>query len=379
MKYLYFDNAASSFPKAPDVGQTMKDVIDGKVSNPLITSRVQNQKKVQETRHILARMFNFDFVDHVVFTSCVTTSLNMIVKGLFKSGDHIITSSMEHNALIRPLKQMESHGVTYSVANCDHHGQIILENFENLIMPNTKAIIVTHASNVTGTIFDLEKLSRICQKHNLLFIVDAAQTAGRIPIDMKSLKIDALAFTGHKYLMGPQGIGGLLIQPELALKMEPLIAGSTSRHASDEYMPDLMPDRLEAGNQNTPGIIGLYSALKFIEKETMQALLAYEKSLALYFLEHISKIPGIKHLGLSDLKNSTSIVSLKFEKCNHDFLVSELEKEHIIVKGGLHGAYLAHQTLNTFDKGLVRFSFGYTTTFDDIDYCIEKIIKIINQ
>lgn len=383
MDKIYFDHSATSFPKAPGVATAMFNFMNSGCVN--LNRSTSNDSynlayQVIDVRERLANMFNFKYPNHVVFTSGITMSLNMILKGLLQPGDHVIISSIEHNAVVRPLTQLKDKGVSFSIAKCDSYGQTVIENFYDVMACNTKVVVVSHASNVCGTIANLDKIGAFCKQHELILIVDAAQTAGILEIDMEANHIDVLTFTGHKSLLGPQGIGGFLIMPEITKLIEPLIAGGTGSFSDSDMMPCVMPDRYEAGTQNIAGIIGLGAALEFIEQQKICNLFEHEKNLALYFLSKIQTIPNVKHIGMPRLQGSCPIVALDFVGFDNAMISYRLENDyHITTRCGLHCSYLAHQTLCTYPQGVVRFSFGYSNTIEQVDVCIDAIKKIIQE
>ena len=257
MKRVYLDNGSTSYPKAPGVGQAVCDFIEHigtNVNRGGYQEAYAAEDVIIETREKLCRLFNFDKLKNVIFTPSITYSLNYIIKGYLRPGDHVLVSALEHNAMMRPLNQMVDQGVTFDRIPCSRQGELQLNAIEPLLKPNTKAIMMLHASNVCGTLMPLEQVGEICQKHGLTFVVDAAQTAGSFPIDMKKQHIDVLAFTGHKSLLGPQGIGGFLVSDEVASQMIPLVTGGTGSISDQEIQPDFLPDKFESGTQNIPGI-----------------------------------------------------------------------------------------------------------------------------
>ena len=283
MNRIYLDQASTSFPKAPGVAQAMMDYLTMNgvnVNRGCYSSAYSAEEVIYETRQLLAELFHLSKCKNVIFTPNVTTSLNFILKGFLKPGDHILVSAMEHNAVMRPVVQLASSGISFDRIPCRTDGSMILEKVEELIRPETKAIVTLHASNVCGTRMPLDALGEICQRHQLYFVVDSAQTAGIVPINMDKMHIDALAFTGHKGLRGPQGTGGFLVSQELAEQMEPLISGGTGSVSHTEEIPDFMPDRFESGTPNLPGIYGLHEALLFLKTHSLQAI--NEKELSLW-------------------------------------------------------------------------------------------------
>ena len=260
----------------------------------------------------LARLFLGMDSRHVIFTPGITYSLNYFIKGFLKSGDHVIVSGMEHNAVMRPLTQMTHCGVTYDVAETNTDGSVSAKSVEKLIKDETKAVIVSHASNVCGTILPIKEIGAVCREHDIFFVVDAAQSAGTIPVDMQECGIDFLAFTGHKGLLGPQGVGGFLISERLDKDMTPYIAGGTGSKSDSLEMPDNLPDKYESGTMNLPGIIGLHAALSYIEETGISEIHERKMELTAYFLEKVQKLDGVRIVGKQDTKDRVAVVSLDF-------------------------------------------------------------------
>ena len=304
----------------------------------------------------------------------------MVIKGLLKAGDHVLVSSMEHNAVMRPLTQLLDKDITFDTIPCDSTGSIQMDFIEPLIRPNTVALIINHASNVCGTIQPLKSIGPICKAHNLQFIVDAAQTAGVIPIDVKACHIDALCFTGHKGLLGPQGIGGIILTKEMAQNLTPLIAGGTGSFSHLETMPTHMPDAFEAGTLNLPGIIGLNEGLAYIESQGMDNIHNHELALTQAFLEGLQSIDGINIVGKQNIQDRTAVVSITIDGMDPANIAYELESTyHIMTRVGLHCAPRAHQTLGTYPEGTVRFSFGYANTHKDVEAALSALHKIVKN
>ena len=383
MDYIYLDNASTSFPKAPTVATAMSDYITNrgiKIHRGSYALAYDVEDTIYTTRQRLNTLFNGHDPSHVVFTQNVTMSLNMVIKGLLKAGDHVLVSSMEHNAVMRPLTQLLDKGITFDIIPCDKTGSIQLESMDSLIRPNTVAMIINHASNVCGTIQPLESIGPICKAHNLQFIVDAAQTAGVIPIDVKACHIDALCFTGHKGLLGPQGIGGIILTKEMAQTLTPLIAGGTGSFSHLETMPTHMPDAFEAGTLNLPGIIGLNEGLAYIESQGMENIHNHELALTQSFLEGLQSIDGINIVGKQNIQDRTAVVSITIDGMDPASIAYELESNyHIMTRVGLHCAPRAHQTLETYPEGTVRFSFGYANTHKDVETALSALHRIVKN
>lgn len=380
MDYIYLDNASTSFPKAPTVATAMSDYITNRginINRGSYALAYDVEDIIYTTRQRLNTLFNGHDPSHVIFTQNVTMSLNMVIKGLLKAGDHVLVSSMEHNAVMRPLTQLLDKDITFDTIPCDSTGSIQMKSIEPLIRPNTVALIINHASNVCGTIQPLESIGPICKAHNLQFIVDAAQTAGVIPIDVKACHIDALCFTGHKGLLGPQGIGGIILTKEMAQNLTPLIAGGTGSFSHLETMPTHMPDAFEAGTLNLPGIIGLNEGLSYIESQRMENIHNHELALTQAFLEGLQSIDVVNIIGKQDIQDRTAVVSITIDSMDPASIAYELESAyHIMTRVGLHCAPRAHQTLGTYPEGTVRFSFGYANTLKDVESALSALQRI---
>ena len=383
MDYIYLDNASTSFPKAPTVATAMSDYITNRginINRGSYALAYDVEDIIYTTRQRLHTLFNGHDPSHVIFTQNVTMSLNMVIKGLLKAGDHVLVSSMEHNAVMRPLTQLLDKGITFDTIPCDSTGSIQMDSIEPLIRPNTVALIINHASNVCGTIQPLESIGPICKTHNLQFIVDAAQTACVIPIDVKACHIDALCFTGHKGLLGPQGIGGIILTKEMAQTLTPLIAGGTGSFSHLETMPTHMPDAFEAGTLNLPGIIGLNEGLDYIESQGMENIHNHELVLTQSFLEGLQSIDGINIVGKQNIQDRTAVVSITIDGMDPANIAYELESTyHIMTRVGLHCAPRAHQTLGTYPEGTVRFSFGYANTHKDVESALSALHRIVKN
>lgn len=383
MNYIYLDNASTTFPKAPNVSSAMADYITNcgiNINRGSYSLAYEVEDTIYTTRQRLNTLFNGHDPSHVIFTQNVTMSLNMVIKGLLKAGDHVLVSSIEHNAVMRPLTQLLDKGIAFDTIPCDSTGSIQMESIEPLIRPNTVALIINHASNVCGTIQPLESIGPICKAHNLQFIVDAAQTAGVIPIDVKACHIDALCFTGHKGLLGPQGIGGIILTKEMAQTLTPLIAGGTGSFSHLETMPTHMPDAFEAGTLNLPGIIGLNEGLAYIESQGMENIHNHELVLTQSFLEGLQSIDGINIVGKQNIQDRTAVVSITIDGMDPANIAYELESTyHIMTRVGLHCAPRAHQTLGTYPEGTVRFSFGYANTHKDVESALSALHRIVKN
>lgn len=386
MNRIYLDQASTSFPKAPGVAQAMMDYLTMNgvnVNRGCYSSAYSAEEVIYETRQLLAELFHFSKCKNVIFTPNVTTSLNFILKGFLKPGDHILVSAMEHNAVMRPVVQLASSGISFDRIPCRTDGSMILEKVEELLRPETKAIVTLHASNVCGTRMPLDALGEICQRHQLYFVVDSAQTAGIVPINMDKMHIDALAFTGHKGLRGPQGTGGFLVSQELAEQMEPLISGGTGSVSHTEEIPNFMPDRFESGTPNLPGIYGLHEALLFLKTHSLQSINEKELSLTGYFLEQLQTLDDtgrhIRIIGKKDLTDRNAVVSIQTPEIDMSQVAWQLDNEYgVMTRVGLHCAPNAHKTLGTYPAGTIRFSFGPENTKNELDFAIQGLKKILD-
>lgn len=380
-KKIYFDNGSTSWPKAPGVAEAMSQLLQNgafNINRGNYEGAYEVESIVYETRELLAELFHCPNSRNVIFTPGITHSLNYFIKGFLKPGDHVIVSGLEHNAVMRPLHQMTEKGVTYDVAKTDEEGSVDVSDVENLIRPETKAVVMTHASNVCGTVVPIKEIGELCDKHGIFFVVDSAQSAGTIGVDMEMCKIDFLAFTGHKGLLGPQGIGGFLISDKLNQQMESFIAGGTGSISDSYEMPDHLPDKYESGTMNLPGIIGLHAALKYIQEVSLEVIHAKKMELAEYFISKIKDMPGVRIAGKQNLEDRVAVVAVDFTEWDNAMVAFDLEQEYgIMTRVGLHCAPLAHKTLNTYPQGVVRFAFSASNTKEEIDICVDGINKLL--
>lgn len=378
---IYFDNAATSYPKPECVYKEVDRCMREYGANPGRSGHrlsMQAGRIVLEARELLAELINTKKSDNIVFGLNVTDALNTAIKGLLNEGDHVITTSMEHNSVLRPLKQMENRGVETTIVQCDSKGELELSNVAKSIKPNTKAIICTHASNVTGTFMPIEDLGRLSRENDLVFVVDSAQTAGVYDIDINAMNIDILTFTGHKSLLGPQGVGGFFIRDGIDLRQ--MREGGTGSMSESLVHPDILPDKYESGTPNTPGIAGLAAGLQFIKETGVENIRKHEETITRYFLEKVSVIDGIRIYGPTLEKKRAPVVSLNVEGKTSADVSFILDNEFdIATRPGLHCAPLAHKTIGTFDQGTVRFSFGYFNTKDEVDKAVEALKSIVKE
>lgn len=384
MNAIYLDNASTTFPKPKAVPEAMYRYMTSSGSNinrGCYDRAYAVEELVYETRQRLCSLFGGEDCRNVAFTKNVTESLNVILKGLLKPGDHVLVSSMEHNAVMRPLVQLEKQGISFSRIPCRRDGSLILEEMAPLVKKETRAVVMTHASNVCGTMMPYEQVGAFCRERGLLFIADTAQTAGVWPLDMERMKIDALAFTGHKGLLGPQGIGGFLLSEKLLPQMESLIAGGTGSISHTEVMPDFMPDRFEAGTMNLPGIVGLHAGLGWIRETGMEQIRSHELALTRQFLEGLKSMdPYEKRLrvvGKKDTEGRTGVVSVQTVRRELAQTAYELDVQYgIMTRVGLHCAPSAHKTLGTFPTGTIRFSFGWWNTGEEAAQALQALDEL---
>lgn len=381
MTNTYMDNAATSYPKPESVYEAVDHFNRYMGGNP---GRGSNQQSIRagsmilETRELLAKLFHIEDSGNIAFTSNITESLNIGLKGFLQPGDHIITSSMEHNAVARPLFQLQRQGIEWTQAACAPDGSLDPEEVRKAIKKNTRMICILHASNLTGTIMPIREIGNIAQAAGLTFMVDAAQTAGVLPIDVAADKIHILAFTGHKGLLGPQGTGGIYIAPDV--KIRPLKEGGTGSLSEYLEQPDLMPDLLESGTLNSPGIAGLGAGVKFIFDQGIERIRSHEQNLTKQLIDGLGQIKGIKTYGPNDSRKQTAVVSLNLEGMDCGELSSSLDYEFgIITRSGLHCTPLAHQTIGTLQSGSCRLSPGYFTGPEDVDYVLQAIEQIAKR
>lgn len=374
---IYFDNGSTSFPKAPGVATAMANLIEQgafNINRGNYEGAYEVAAIVLETRELLADLFHAKSSKQVVFTPGITYSLNFVIKGLLKPGDHVLVTGLEHNAVMRPLCQMEKMGVTYEIVPTDREGMVRASDVEAMIRKETKAVIMLHASNVCGTVVPIGEIGAVCKIYGAYFIVDTAQSAGTLPIDMQKSNIDFLAFTGHKGLLGPQGIGGFLISEELDKELTPLIAGGTGSISDSLEMPTMLPDKYESGTMNLPGIIGLHAALSYLKEVGVERIHDKKMELTAYFLEGLKKFPEIRVVGRQNLQDRVAVVSLDFENADNAVVAFELESEYgIMTRVGLHCAPVAHKSLGTYPQGTVRIAFSASNTKEEIDVLLEAL------
>ena len=388
MPGIYLDQAATSFPKAPGTADAVYRYMTGcgcNVNRGSYAGAYSAEELVYDTRVQLCRLFGAESAaadpKNVVFTKNVTESLNILVKGLLRPGDHVLVSSMEHNAVMRPLVQLEKQGIRFTRVPCAEDGSMETADVESRIEKTTKAVIMLHASNVCGTVLPAAEVGNVCRSHGIRFILDTAQTAGILPIDMEETGADAIAFTGHKGLLGPQGTGGFLVRDELAVELEPLITGGTGSISHTEEVPEFLPDRFEAGTLNLPGIAGLNAALNWLLSQPEGSILAHELKLTERFLQGMEEAEEaglIRIIGKRGMEGRTGVVSIVPTQMDPAELSYQLDERYgIATRVGLHCAPSAHRTLGTWPGGTVRFSFGVFNTESEIDEAVEAVGRIL--
>lgn len=377
---VYLDNAATSYPKAPGVASAMADYVEkvGATINRSSYASAQEAGLVTlSLRERLCRLFNHPDPTHAVLTPGATAGLNMVIKGLLRPGDHCLVSSMEHNAVMRPLVQLEREGVVFERIPCDAQGRLRLEALPGMIKLNTRLVVMAHGSNVCGTVQDAEAVGKICRERSVPFALDAAQTAGHIEVDFERFGLSALVVPGHKGLLGPQGIGALLLDADFARRLTPLVAGGTGSASYSEELPGWMPDRFESGTPNMPGVYGWEAALGWLENTGIETLENHEKTLSKRFLEGIYGLKNVKLYGATVPEGRTGVFSVGFLNCDNAEAAWRLEREFgILTRCGLHCAPSAHKTLGSFPEGSVRFSTGWANTEADIDAALSAIAAI---
>ena len=377
----YFDNAATSFPKPDIVYKSILEAMSEYGANPGRSGHklaLKINRKIYNTRESLADLFQIKDPMNVIFTFNGTESLNLGIKGVLKPGDHIITTSMEHNSVLRPIKYLERFGVQSTIVQADSLGKMNPADIKKAIKSNTKIIEVTHISNLTGTIMPIQEIGAIAKENELIFMVDAAQSAGVYPIDVEAMNIDILAFPGHKGLLGPQGTGGLYIRQ--GLNVEESLQGGTGSISESLVQPNMSPDRYESGTPNGPGIIGLGAGLEYIKSVGMENIRKHEEKLTEYFIEEMKKIAGVKLYGPCDIRQQAAVVSLNIKDYDSSEIAYILDEQYdIMVRSGLHCAPLAHKTIGTLDQGAVRVSFSPFNTVEEIEYGIRSIKEIAKE
>ncbi len=375
---IYLDNAATTLHKPPQVMEAVLHamITMGNAARGAHGGALEASRTVFGTREKLARLFSCRRADHVVFTANSTEALNIAINGTIHRGDHVISTDCEHNSVLRPLYRLEEErGVELDFVPADRQGRVDYSDFERLMRPNTRAVVCTHCSNLTGNIMDLERISDIAHRHGALLLVDASQTAGTVPIHMEALGVDVLCFTGHKGLMGPQGTGGLCIRP--GVEIAPWKVGGSGVHSYDRHHPMEYPTRLEAGTLNSHGIAGLSAALDVILERGVEDIQRAEHALMQRFYEGVRDIPGITVYGDFSVPERCAIVALNIRDYDSSAVSDELTVTYgIATRPGAHCAPRMHKALGTTEQGAVRFSFSCYNTEQEVDAAIAAVRAI---
>jgi cysteine desulfurase/selenocysteine lyase len=377
---IYFDNAATSWPKPEEVYKAAENYLRNGGANPGRsghTRSIDADRLVYEARERAATILGAGEPEEIVFTFNATDSLNMAIKGVLEPGDHVIYTSFEHNSVLRPLTSLRRNGtITATMIACDASGNIDIQDIEKAILPNTRLIVCTHASNVIGTVLPVKEISKLARNYGILFLLDAAQTAGSIPINLQEIKPHLAAFTGHKGLLGPPGVGLLYVRKGVSIK--PWREGGTGSRSEEEQQPEMMPDYLEAGTMNTPGIAGLNEGLKFIEKTGISTITEREFRLAYKLRAGLRDIGRVKLFEPVREHQSVAVVSFIVEGFDSGELGYVLEQAYgILCRTGLHCAPWAHRTIGSFPQGTVRFSLGYFNREEEVEHALKALREIV--
>ncbi|MGC8785929.1 MAG: aminotransferase class V-fold PLP-dependent enzyme [Anaerolineae bacterium] len=378
---IYFDNAATTWPKPPGVAEAVVNFMQNVGGSPGRSGHrlaVEANRIMYDTREALATLFGVADPLRIVFTANVTEALNLVLFGYLRPGDHVVTTSIEHNSVMRPLRYLQSLGVELSVVPCSSEGVLDVADVEKAIQPRTALLVINHASNVVGTIQPIADVGRIARQHGILLLVDAAQTAGAYPIDMNQMSIDLLAFTGHKALFGPQGTGGLCLGERVELgRLRPLTRGGTGSQSELEEQPDFLPDKYESGTANGVGIAGLGAGVRFVLEQGIERIRQHEQTLTDRLLAGLQDIPGVHVYGTRDARRQTACVSFNIEGVEPSDVALWLDDEYAIMcRPGLHCAPSAHRTIGTYPRGTVRFGLSYLNTEEQVDAAIRAVRNI---
>ena len=371
---VYLDNASTSFPKPKIMADAMYDYIinvGGNSGRGNYSNSYESNKLVLLTREKIADFFNYNKSENVIFTNNITSSLNILIKGILKQNDHVISTTLEHNSVLRPLFECSNLlNINIDLVNSSKDGFINPIDIKNKINKNTKLVIVSHASNVIGSIQNIEEIGAICTENNIFFIVDTAQTAGMIKVDMHQCNANAIAFTGHKSLLGPQGIGGFIIDDSLNDACTSIFSGGTGSLSHSLTQPNFLPDKFECGTLNSPGIVGLSNSIDFINKEGLETIYSKNFYLRSKLYEGMLNIDGIKLYGNTDFSKYTTCISFNYKNFDPAEVSYFLECNGIKTRSGLHCAPLAHKSIGSYPGGTIRFSLGYFNTEEEIDYTL---------
>ena len=377
---IYLDNAATTLHKPPQVMDAVVRAMTamGNAARGAHGGALEAARTVYNTRVKLARLFGCPRPDHVIFTANSTEALNIAISGLIRPGDHVITTDCEHNSVLRPLYRLEEGGAALDVVPADQLGRVAYEDLEALLRPDTRAVVCTHASNLTGNVLDIARIGEMARRRGALLIVDASQTAGALPIDMEAMGIDVLCFTGHKGLMGPQGTGGLCVRP--GVEIEPWKVGGSGVHSYDRRQPREYPTRLEAGTLNGHGIAGLSAALDFLQEVGLEAIEAKERALMDRFYQAVSAMDGVTVYGDFSQARRSAIVALNIRDYDSAAVSDELSETYgIATRPGAHCAPRMHRALGTTERGAVRFSFSWFNTEDEVDEAVRAVRELAEE
>ena len=378
---VYLDNASTSFPKPKVMADAMYDYIinvGGNSGRGNYSNSYESNKLILLTREKIADFFNYNKSENVIFTNNITSSLNILIKGILKQNDHVISTTLEHNSVLRPLFECSNLlNVNVDLVNSSKDGFINPIDIKNKINKNTKLVIISHASNVVGSIQNIEEIGAICKENNIFFIIDTAQTAGMIKVDMQRYNANAIAFTGHKSLLGPQGIGGFIIDDSLNDECSSILSGGTGSLSHSLNQPNFLPDKFECGTLNSPGIVGLSNSIDFINKEGLETIYSKNFYLRSKLYEGMLNIDGIKLYGNTDFSKYTTCISFNYKSFDPAEVSYFLECNGIKTRSGLHCAPLAHKSTESYPGGTIRFSLGYFNTEEEIDYTL-SILNNIN-
>ncbi|MGI6367627.1 MAG: aminotransferase class V-fold PLP-dependent enzyme [Anaerolineae bacterium] len=381
---IYLDNAATSWPKPPMVGEAMVSMLEQAGGNPGRSGHrlsIAAGRIVDDARDRLAALLNAPDPLRVILTPNVTHALNAALLGLLTPGDRVVTTGMEHNSVMRPLRGLQASGVLVDVVPCDPQGRLDLDALRVALVPGAKLVVINHGSNVTGTLQPLDEIVPMVHAAGSLCLVDAAQTAGTVPIDVTALGVDILAFTGHKGLLGPTGTGGMVLAPHLQPEMfRPAYSGGTGSRSEEELPPEVFPDRLEPGTLNAVGIAGLGAAVAYLQEIGIQSVRAREAELVAHLLAGLASIAGVQVYGPLDVEQRTATVSIRIEGLPVSVVGYRLDEEYeVLTRVGLHCSPAAHRTLGTFPQGTVRLAPGLFTTLEEIDNTLRAVAEIAHS
>lgn len=379
----YFDHAATSWPKPAPMIEAMahyNSEVGGSPGRSGHRLSIEAGRVIFDTREALAILLQIDDPLRIILTKNATEALNIAIFGLLQPGDHVITTSMEHNSVMRPLRALEAQGVSLSIVTCSSQGELDPEDVRKAMLTNTKMIVATHASNVTGTIIPISEVGLIAREYNVLLCVDSAQTAGVLPINVQEAGIDLLAFSGHKSLFGPQGTGGLYIRKGIEKDLRPIMMGGTGSRSEFESQPDFIPDKCESGTPNTIGIAGLGASVRFVLAEGLEKIRKKEERLTSCFIEKLTDVAGVRIFGPSEAIKRIAVISFNLPGISPSEAAFELDNHFgILCRPGLHCAPAAHRTIGTFPEGTIRFSFSYFNTEDEVYAALEALKRIAKK